>query len=179
MTSWVQTSKVTTMSAKPSAVTDLFKTVEPLFGRTLKDGDLEALLKDLEKWPVPPFGDEDFVIFQGDKTLGYDLVFDDAETVKIPEVTEKTPRTHLLVGCFFFNEGFDGNQAFPGHLPWGIAWSDNAASLVSKFGPPMNEIMNKKTGLLNSHRWKSGRILLTARYIGGGTSLRQIYVGIK
>jgi hypothetical protein len=161
------------------AMDDLFPTAEPLFGRTPDDPDLQAFLMAVGKWPVPPFGDEELIMYLEDKPRGFALVIEDAGTVKHPAAEGLAAQTPLFTACFFFAEGVEGYQAFPGKIPSGIVWSDNASSLVAKLGPPKNDIKNKKTGALQAHRWPAGTLLLTARYLGGGTSLRHVYLGIK
>jgi hypothetical protein len=166
------------MSAKTSVINDLFAAAEPLFGRAPDDAELQSFLNAVGKWPVPAFGPEEFSLYVADKPRGFCLLFEDAETVKHPDAAGKPARTPIFIGCFFYNEGVDGYQAFAGALPLGITWADTASSLVSKLGPPDSEIKSKKTGLVTSHGWPAGRLLLTVAYRGGGSSIRHIYVGI-
>jgi hypothetical protein len=178
MTYSVQVNKLDFMTVNPSIINNLFSAAEPLFGRTPDDAELQSFLSALGKWPIPEFGAEDFYLYIPDKAQGYCLFFEDADILKHPAAAGKPPRTPILVGCFFYNEGVDEYHAFAGALPLGITWADTASSLVSKLGPPKNEIKNKKTGLLSSHRWPAGQLLVSAVYRGGGTSIKHIYVGI-
>jgi hypothetical protein len=157
---------------------DMFASVERLLGRTPDDNELRSFLQQLGKWPVPEFGPEELTIYLEDKARGFCLVFDDSATVRHPIAANKSPQTAIFVGCFFYSEGVDGYHAFTGSLPYGITWSDNSTTTVSKIGPPKHEIKNKNTGLLSSHRWQVGQWMLTVRYKGGGSSIRHIHLGI-
>jgi hypothetical protein len=156
---------------------NIFAQAEKLLGKS-PDDELRAILEALGKWPIPPFGPEELTIYLEDKPRGFCLVFDDSSTVQHPVAANKPPQTPIFVGCFFYAEGVDGYHAFKGALPYGISWSDNASSMVSKIGPPKHEIKNKKTGLLSSHRWQIGQWMLTARYTGGGSAIRHLHLGI-
>ncbi len=163
---------------KSFTIENLFPSIEPLFGRTADDLDLQAVLKAMGRWPLPEFEPEEFVIFLEDKEHGFCLEFDDTQTAKLPGSKDKPPRTAIFRGCFFFAEGYENYHAFSGSLPCSIVWTDTASSLVTKLGTPKNEIMNKKTGILNAHRWAMDGWMLTASYRNGGSFLRRIYAGV-
>ncbi len=75
------------------------------------------------------------------------------------------PQRHLTGDLGLGRRVVEGHQTYQGALPKGIQAPDTAASLASRWGPPKNEIVNKKTGQVSSHRWPLETIgLLNARY---------------
>lgn len=163
---------------KAVSVKDLFSFTQALLGRTSNDHELRSILEGLGKWPIPAFGPEELTLYLADKSQGFCLVFDDGSTVKHAVAAGKGSQTPIFVGGFFYAEGVDEYHAFSGTLPNGIVWSDSASSLLSKMGPPKHEITNKKTGALSSHRWPLGQWMLTARYAGGGSSIKHLHLGL-
>lgn len=167
------------MSTISSNIQNLFKNAEPLLGIAATDSKLQAFLGSLGHWPLPKFASDEFIIYLENKPLGYCLKLDDAETVKNPIAAGIPKRTPVLVGCFFFTEGADDNQQFPGDLPKGIVWSDPPSAVLAKMGPPKFEFKNKTTGVLSTHRWDCGQWELSAKYRDDGLTLRHLYAGLK
>jgi len=159
-------------------VSGLFKRAELLLGRTPDDPELQGFLKKLQMWPVPAFEEDELTVYLENKALGFCLVFDDSSTVKHESAAGKTPGTPLFVTTFLYAEGVEGYHKFPGELPNGIAWSDSAAAVVAKLGPPKREIKNKRDGRLTAHAWPFGSWWMTVGYIGGGTSIDRIDLNI-
>lgn len=169
---------IESLKMKTMPIKDLFASADQLLGRTPDDTELRTLLQSLGMWPLPAFGPEELSIYLEDRARGFCLEFRDSSSVRHPVAAGKPAQTPIFEGVFFYAEGVDGYRAYVGTFPYGITWSDTAASLPSKVGPPKHEIKNKKTGLLSSHRWSAGRWNLTARYRGGGVSIKHLHLGI-
>lgn len=175
---WPRPWKRNKLDMNTSLLDDLYSAVDRLLGRTPDDAEMQAFLSALGHWPLQVLGPEDFNIYLEDEARGFCLLFEDCSVVPHPLAASKPAETPIFTGCFFYAEGVEGYHAYAGALPYGITWSDTASSLVSKLGPPKNEMKSKRTGLLIAHRWPAGQWLLTARYSAGGSSLGHLYVGI-
>ena len=143
--------------------------------RTVEDAELRGFVEGLGHWPLPRFpGGEDLYI--GRKDRGYCLVFR-----QVKASAGGKGYTAQLSGVFLHSAGDEENRAFDQAMPMGITWSDTASSLVSRLGPPSNEIKNKKTGMLSSHRWKAddgSRRYVSVSYGQDGAVIRRLYLGV-
>ena len=168
----------TSVTAGSSPSNDLVASIIAVLGRTPDDASLQALLKSLGNWPLPELGIEETRLFVSDKQRGFSIVFDTASSMPNQLGAGHAPDTLVLVGCFFYSEGEEDFRGYADPLPHDVTWSDTSQTLVKKFGAPQNEIVNKKTGNLNSQRWRFGSHLLTATYRGGGASIKRFYLGM-
>lgn len=146
-----------------------------LFGLAYTD---EAVTAFLSKHPPhkaekPSDGSQYIVCRAG----GFDLLFDTRHAESAPTSKRQDRR---LSGVFFYNEGVDKHQRYPGPLPLGFAFTDGRPGLLRKHTPERTWVIGEGRVPVDHpepdhDRWSIEPLQISAHY-GDGTEIRYFVV---
>jgi hypothetical protein len=148
-------------------------------GKTLGDPAVKALLDDQQIRERPALPEDDNSTYVERRERGYSLIWVEQPHVKNPAYRRPGRDVLVLVGCHFYDEGYQGYNQYGGELPNGLAFGDAREAALRKLGG--SAWRYEKDGKVRRERWEFADTdrQLNLTYSPDERSIRLVYFGIR